>query len=75
MDVFILIYVLCSAKSLQSCPTLCDPRDCSSPGSFVHGVLQARILEWVHTLLQGNLSNPGIKLKAPEAHALQADYH
>ena len=39
--------VLCCAKSLQSCPTLCDPMDCSLPGSFVHGILQARILEWV----------------------------
>ena len=35
------------AKLLQSCPTLCDPMDCSLPGSSVHGVLQARILEWV----------------------------
>ena len=32
--------------SLQSCPTLCDPMDCSLPGSSVHGILQARILEW-----------------------------
>ena len=30
----------------QSCPTLCDPMDCSPPGSSVHGILQARILEW-----------------------------
>ena len=35
------------AKSLQSCPALCDPVDCSPPGSSVHGVLQARVLEWV----------------------------
>ena len=35
------------AKSLQSCPTLCDPMDCSPPGSSAHGILQARILEWV----------------------------
>ena len=35
------------AKSLQSCPTLCDPMDCSPAGSSVHGILQARILEWV----------------------------
>ena len=35
------------AKSLQSCPTLCDPMDCSPPGSSVHGIPQARILEWV----------------------------
>ena len=35
------------ARSLQSCPTLCHPADCSPPGSSVHEVLQARILEWV----------------------------
>ena len=35
------------AKLLQSCPTLCDPMNCSLPGSSVHGILQARILEWV----------------------------
>ena len=35
------------AKSLQSCLTHCDPMDCSPPGSSVHGILQARILEWV----------------------------
>ena len=31
----------------QLCPTLCDPIDCSPPGSSVHGIFQARILEWV----------------------------
>ena len=36
-----------AAKSLQSCPTLCDPMDCSLPGSPVPGILQARSLEWV----------------------------
>ena len=35
------------AKLLQSCLTLCNPMDCSLPGSSVHGILQARILEWV----------------------------
>ena len=35
-----------AAKSLQSCPTLCDPIDGSPPGSSIHGVLQARALEW-----------------------------
>ena len=34
-------------KSLHSCPTLCNPMDCSQPGSSVHGILQGRILEWV----------------------------
>ena len=35
-----------AAKSRQSCPTLCDPTDCSPPGSPVPGILQARVLEW-----------------------------
>ena len=35
-----------AAKSLQSCPTLCDPMDCSLRGSTVHGIFQARVLEW-----------------------------
>ena len=38
------ICMLCSVA--QSCPTLCDPTDCNSPGSSVHGILQTRILEW-----------------------------
>ena len=35
-----------AAKSRQSCPTLCDPIDCSLPGSSAHGIFQARVLEW-----------------------------
>ena len=34
------------SKVAQSCPTLCDPMDCSLPGSSVHGIFQARVLEW-----------------------------
>ena len=43
------IYILAAAtaKSLQSCPTLCYPMDCSLLGFSVHGILQARTLEWV----------------------------
>ena len=43
------------------CPTFCNPIDCSPPGSSVHGILQARILEWVgcHSLLQGIFPAPG----------------
>ena len=36
-----------AVKSLQLCPTLCDPRDGSPPGSLIPGILQARTLEWV----------------------------
>ena len=41
------MYDICCAKSLQLCPTLCNPVDCSPLGFSVHGILQARILEWV----------------------------
>ncbi|CAM9975330.1 unnamed protein product [Rangifer tarandus platyrhynchus] len=41
------IYQAAAAKSFQLCPTLCDPKDCSPPGSAIPGVLQARTLEWV----------------------------
>ena len=45
--VTITLYAAAAAKSLKSCPTLCDPRDGSPRGSPVPGILQARTLEWV----------------------------
>ena len=42
-----MLFAAAAAKSLQSCPTLCDLMDCSLPGSPVHGIFQARVLEWV----------------------------
>ena len=50
LNTYILICVCVCVhvrKSLQSCPTLCDPMDHSQPGSSVHGIFQGRILEWV----------------------------
>ena len=47
-----------AAKSLQSCPTLCDPIDSSSPGSTVHVISQARILEWVAISFSRGSSQP-----------------
>ena len=47
----ILAAATAAAKSLQLCPTLCDPIDGSPPGSPVPGILQARTLEWVATIL------------------------
>ena len=44
---YFLSHTAAAAKSLQSCPTLCDPIDGSPPGSPVPGILQARTLEWV----------------------------
>ena len=55
---------------VHSCPTLCDPMDYSPPGSFVHGILQARILEWVAVPSSRDLPNPRIELRSP---ALQVD--
>ena len=48
---------------VQSCVTLCDPMDCSPPGSSVHEILQARTLEWVVIyLLQGTFLTQGSNL-------------
>ena len=43
-------------------PTVCDPMDCSSPGSSVHGILQARILEWVAIPFSSDLPDAGLSL-------------
>ena len=51
-----------SAKSLQSCLTLCDPMDCSLPGSSVHGILQATVLEWGATAFSEYIPHPILKL-------------
>ena len=56
----------------QSCPTLCDPVDYSPPSSLVHGILQARILEWLPFPSPGHLLDPGIEPKSPVSPALQA---
>ena len=41
------LHRLQNITAFKSCPALCDPMDCSQPGSSVHGILQARVLEWV----------------------------
>ena len=50
---------------IQLCPTLCDPVDRSPPGSSVHEILQARIVEWVAIPFSRDLPNPGIEPKSP----------
>ena len=47
LGVYVCVYIYVCVCVAQSCPTLCDPMDSSPPGSSVHGILQARILEWV----------------------------
>ena len=49
------------AKSLWLCPTLCDPTDCSLPGSSVHRLSQARILEWIAMPSSGGSSQPRVR--------------
>ena len=58
------------AKLLQLCLTLCDPMACSPPGSSVHGILQARILEWVAIIPPGNLPDLGIEARSLMSPAL-----
>ena len=59
------------AQLLQSCPTPCDPMDCSQPGSSIHGIFLARVLEWVAmpfprgSSQSGDLPNPGIEPTSP----------
>ena len=58
----------------QSCPTLGNPMDCSPPGSSVHGILQARILEWAACPPPGDLPNIGIEPTSLAAHALVSGF-
>ena len=56
-----LVHFVClesESEVTQSCPTLCNPVDCSPPGSSVHGILQARILEWVAISFSRGSSRP-----------------
>ena len=46
LNILLNTLLLLVSEVAQSCPTLCDPMDCSPPGSSIHGILQARILEW-----------------------------
>ena len=55
---YIIVCLCMPAKLLQSCPTLCNSIDCSSPGSFVHGILQTRILERVAMASSRGSSQP-----------------
>ena len=52
-----------AAELLQSCPTLCDPMDCSLPGSSIHGILQARVLEWGATAFSDSLDSTDLCLQ------------
>ena len=65
LTMMVLVYFV-----TQSCPTLCDAMGCSPPGSSVHGILQARILEWLPCCPQRGSFQPRIEPRSP---TLQAD--
>ena len=69
IDVYLCHYYCIKSESesevAQSCPTLCDPIDCILPGSSIHGIFQARVLEWIAISFSRGIfptqgSNPGL---------------
>ena len=76
---YVCVYIYERESVSQSCPTLCNPVDCSPPGSSVHGTLQARILEWVATSFSNYIHThkikgfPGGSVKNPTANAGDVD--
>ena len=62
------------SESLQSCPTLCYPVDCSPPGSSVHGILQARILDWVAISSSRDLPHPATEPRSLMSPALADEF-
>ena len=65
---FAFFFFASGSEVTQSCSTLCDPMDCSLPGSSLHGILQARVLEWVAIfLLQGIFPTQGSNPSLPHS--------
>ena len=65
---------VCVCVCVQSCPTLCNPIDCSPLGSSVHEIFPARILEWVSASYSGDLPDPVLELKSLASPALAARF-
>ena len=65
----------CCLSVIKSCPTLCDPMDCSPPGSSVHGISQARILKWVAISFSRGSSWPKIKPISLALASLSLSHH
>ena len=66
-----IILTLVYIRVTESCLTLCDPMNCSLPGSSVHGILQARMLEWI--AISFDLPSLRIERLSPMSPAFQAD--
>ena len=63
------VWLKVTALVSQSCLTLCGPVDCSPPDTSVHGILQARILEWEAVPFSADFTDPGIKPRSPTQQA------
>ena len=70
---WVSIIKICCAKSLHSCVTPCHPMNCNPPGPFDHGILQARVLEWVAMPSSRGSSRPRDRTVSPAAPALQVN--
>ena len=68
------VHACICVQSLRPFLTFCDPMDCSLPGSSVHGILQAKILEWVPVSSPGDLPDPGIEPGSPMSLALSGRF-
>ena len=73
---FLLQYMKVKSESevAQSCPTLRDPMDCSPPGSSIHGIFQARVLEWGAIAFSTNISLLGYKVKCMGIKGIKMKY-
>ena len=58
-------YILCESEVAQSCPTLCNPMDCSSPGCSIHGMSWQECWSGLHVLLQGIFLSQGLNMSLP----------
>ena len=76
IESFQALIILCHrhAKLCQSCLNLCDPKDCSPPGSSVHGILEARMLEWAAMPSPRGPSQPGIGPASLTSSALAGEF-
>ena len=74
---FLLQYmqVKSQSKVVQSCPTLSDPMDCSLPGSSIHGIFQARVLEWGAVAFSAQVSNSHPKKYAAQVQVCFCEIH
>ena len=75
LDLNILLFILCvRAKLLQLCTILCNPIDCSLPGSSAHGIFQARTQELVAISSSRDLPDPGIEPASLSSPALASGF-